>query len=222
MRKATICVLVTLALTSHVALAGDVDVQKDGTVSWQAGVDGVGLDCNPDGSFKRLYARADHYVNFPDRAGISKAQTIAEEEAKAHITAFIRQQLASGVMEKQIDEDLSKSSRNVKDGSETISKDTTRTIVENVTKMSSSASQGTLSGVIVLERGYDDKKENAWTVVGVSQKSIAVAHGLAAALNGQQTAVGPQLMDSQAGTNSGNAGNFLHQPSEVRQSKTDW
>ena len=37
--------------------ARDVVIQEDGSTVWQAGVDGVEIEWNPDGSVKRIYSR---------------------------------------------------------------------------------------------------------------------------------------------------------------------
>jgi hypothetical protein len=214
----TIALCGLIAAFSVPALAGDVEIQSDKSVTWQAGVDGVALEFNADGSFKRLYSRADHPVNFPDRAGISKAQTIAEEEAKAHIVSFIKQFVVTGQTTTQVDNDMSKSNRDVTDGKEIISKNITRTIVENVTKFSGSFSNGVISGVIVLERGYDDKKESAYATMGVSAKSISAARGLSDMLNGDPAAADTSAPKAPPVDN----GVFKRQDSEARKSNTDW
>jgi len=43
--------------SSPVGLAGDATVQNDGSVTWQAGVDGVEIEWNADGSVRQARSR---------------------------------------------------------------------------------------------------------------------------------------------------------------------
>jgi hypothetical protein len=88
MRNFGLAALLVLA-TAQTAWAGDVVVEADGGTRWQAGIDGVEIEWAPDGSVKRLYSRYGQPVEFADRRGVSGAQTISEEKAKAAIVRFM-------------------------------------------------------------------------------------------------------------------------------------
>ena len=91
--------------------AGEVARQEDGSTVWQAGVDGVEIEWNPDGSVKRIYSRYSTPVEFPDRRGIAKAQIIAEEKAKAGIVRFMEQSVASTRVVTEVQSDLNKATQ---------------------------------------------------------------------------------------------------------------
>ena len=120
-----------------------------------------------DGSFNRIYSRFSQPVNFPDRQGINKAQIIAEEKAKAAIIRFMDQQVASARVVTEVQNDVGQAtlSRGTKQ-EENVQKTSQRQMIESLSEITSSASAGKLRGVIVLERGYDQKEEVAWVKVG--------------------------------------------------------
>jgi hypothetical protein len=162
--------------------AGTVETQSDGSSVWQAGIDGVEIEWSPDGSFNRIYSKFTQSVAFPDQQGIGKSQTIAEEKAKAAIIRFMDQQVATARVTAEVQNDMNKSSRTRADGKDEISKTSQRQSIENLTEVTSSAAAGRLRGVIVLERGYDQKAEAVWVKVGVSKKTMASAQSLKNAL----------------------------------------
>ncbi len=84
-----------IVCSNPLAFAGDATIQNDGSVTWQAGVDGVEIEWNADGSVRRIYSRYGTPVEFPDRRGIAKAQIIAEEKAKANIVRIMSQGISS-------------------------------------------------------------------------------------------------------------------------------
>jgi hypothetical protein len=185
-----ICIsLVTAAILSTLAsappsYAGEVTSNPDGTTVWQAGIDGVEIEWAPDGSFDRIYSRVSHPVNFPDRQGITKAQIIAEEKAKAAIIRFMDQRVASARVVAEVQNDMSQATRNRGTRQEEdVQKTSERKMVESLSEITSSASIGKLRGVIILERGYDQKEELAWVKVGVSKKTMGVSDSLHDALS---------------------------------------
>lgn len=162
--------------------AGTVDAQPDGSSVWQAGIDGVEIEWGADGSFNRIYSKFTQPVAFPDRQGITKSQTIAEEKAKAAIIRFMDQQVATARVTTEIQNDMNNSTRKRSDGKDEITKVSQRQMIENLTEVTTSAAAGRLRGVIVLERGYDQKEEAAWVKVGISKKTMASAQNLKDAL----------------------------------------
>lgn len=195
------------------SLAGDADVHADGSVTWQAGVDGVEIEWQPDGSIKRLYSRYSTPVEFADRRGISKAQIIAEEKAKANIIRFMNQSSSSTRIVAEVQSDLNKATQHRETGKEaTVKKVDERTIMESLTEVTTSFATGSLRGVIVLERGYDEKMQEAWVTVGISNKTIAAARGVQSMVNDPPTA-----------KRTGESSEVGLQSGEVRKSKQqDW
>lgn len=207
-----------LLFTGLSAYAGDVSTKPDGSTVWQAGIDGVEIEWGSDGSFNRIYSLFNQPVQFPDRQGITKAQIIAEEKAKAAIIRFIDQQVATARVVTQVDNDIQQATRTQGTGKqESIAKTNQRTMVENLSEITSSAAAGKLRGVIILERGYNKKEEYAWVKVGVSKKTIATSRALKDALRGEHPADTPSGQSKQQGSGISLPG------SEVQKSKQkDW
>jgi hypothetical protein len=200
--KLAIGVLCVAILGMSAAWAGEVKEGADGGAVWQAGIDGVEIEWGSDSSFNRIYSRFAQPVAFPDRQGISKAQIIAEEKAKAAIIRFLDQQIVTGRAVTEVQNDMNQSTR-VKNGdNDTITKTSQRQMVENLSEVTSSFSSGHLRGVIVLERGYDQKEELAWVKVGISRKTMAGADALKNALDRPASANTPSNAAPTAGSNS--------------------
>jgi hypothetical protein len=173
------CALILLALCGATpSFAGTVEAQPDGSSVWQAGIDGVEIEWSPDGSFNRIYSKFTQSVAFPDQQGIAKSQTIAEEKAKAAVIRFMDQQVTTARVTTEIQNDINDSTRTRADGKDEIIKTNQRKMIENLTEVTASTAAGRLRGVIVLERGYDQKAEAAWVKVGISKKTMASAQGL--------------------------------------------
>ncbi len=174
----TITLLTCLIIVS-VGNAGEAILDDKGGITWQAGVDGIEIEWNQDGSMKRLYSRHSVPVEFPDRRGITKAQIIAEEKAKANIIRFINQSATSTRIVAEVQADINKATQNRQTGEKAVIKKVDdRTVIESLTEITTSFASGNLRGVIVLERGYDSKLEEAWIVVGISEKTTAASRGV--------------------------------------------
>ncbi len=210
--------------SSSGAVAGEVSAQPDGAIIWQAGVDGPKIEWNVDGSFRRIFSRYATPVEFPDRRGIYKAQVIAEEKAKAAIIRYLKQYLTSTHTGKEIEDDVEKATRERNTGNNpNFTKTNSRTLVSNLTEVTTSVASGTLRGVVVLEKGYDEKAEEAWAVVGISNDSIRAAEALKGATDpsGERTSSGI-VRGSGRGAHQVNDG-LRAQPSEVRRlDQTNW
>jgi hypothetical protein len=136
--------------------------KPDGGLAWQAGVDGPEIEWNADGTLCRISSRFATPVEFPDRRGVYKAQVIAEEKAKAAIIRYLKQDLTDSRVVKEIDDDLEKATRQRTTGTlPNFTKTNTRTLISTLTEITTSVSSGMLRGVIVLEKGYDEKAEEA-------------------------------------------------------------
>lgn len=188
---------------------GDATVQDDGSTTWQAGVDGVEIVWNPDGSIKKIYSRYAQPVEFADRRGISTAQVIAEEKAKGAVVRFMNQAVTSNRLVTEISTDLNKMTQERETGkAANVKKVDQRTLVTNLTEVTGSFAAGKLKGVIILEKGYDEKAEEAWVAVGISDKTIAAANAVQQMLAAPPSKTGPD--------------DLKKQPSELRKSKQDF
>ena len=189
-------------------MAGEAGVNNDGSVTWQAGVDGVEIDWNPDGSVRRISSRYSTPVEFADRRGVYKAQIVAEEKAKASIIRFLKQSSASTRIVAEVQTDINKATQNRETGEKAIvRKSDERVLIESLTEITASFAAGTLRGVIVLEKGYDEKTQEAWVVVGISDKTLNASRSVNNMLEGNNT--------NSPNASSGDSG-IEKQPSEVR------
>jgi hypothetical protein len=206
---------VVLAFVTQTAWAGDVVRDADGATRWQAGIDGVEIEWAPDGSVRRLYSRYGQPVEFADRRGITGAQTIAEERAKAAIVRFMDQRVASNRVVTEVEADLGKATQERQAGDTQVKKVDQRTLLTSLSEISGSYASGELRGVIVLEKGYDEKTGEAWAVVGISDKTIRAARAV-------KDMNGPKDPEGRAG--SSQPGNPLGlQNGEVRRThQQDW
>lgn len=203
---------ITLLSSFSSAGAGSVDERSDGATVWQAGIDGVEVEWNANGSVKRISSRYGTPVEFGDRRGISKAQIIAEEKAKAAIIRFMDQSVSSTRVATEMQNDLNHATQERETGAKpTVKKVDQRTMLESLTEITTSFASGKLKGVIVLEKGYDDKTDEAWVVVGISDKTIRAARDVRNM--GQEERPAQSAGSDQLGK----------QPSEVRRSnQKDW
>lgn len=209
---AIILQLAGLALST--TAAGDLKAQADGTTVWQAGIDGVEIEWAPDGSINRIYSRGSHDVRIPDRPGMDKAKIIAEEKAKAAIVRFMDQSISSGRVVTEVDSDLQQATRERGDGkADSVSKLDQRTMMESLNEVTSSWSSGTLRGVVVLEKGYDQDNEVAWVKVGISQKTIDTSVSLEKSLSGK---------GSMSSKDSGSSTSAYPGSEVSRTNMTDW
>jgi len=201
---------------SHPAVAGDVKRDAEQEVHWQAGLDGIEIEWGQDGAFNRIYSGFFQPVKFPDRAGISKAQLIAEEKAKAAIVRFMNQEVSSKRLVEQVDTDLETATRTQDGAGDKMSKETKRKMVETLTEITTSYASGKLRGVIILEKGYDEKKAEAWVKVGISRKTMNAAQGLSSAISAGERPAAAAPADAASTSN-------LRQSSEVRKTnQKDW
>jgi hypothetical protein len=168
------------AATLYAALIGaasaqSVEKRPDGTVEWKAGINGVTLEFNPNGGVRRIYSKYSHPVTIADKRGVHTATVIAEEKAKGEIVRFLKQEVATGRVVNEFENTVSKTTQEKAGEGKSISTVDQRTIGQSLTELSSSMASGTLSGVVVLESGYDDKEQEAWVVAGLSEKSMSAA-----------------------------------------------
>jgi hypothetical protein len=138
-------------------------------------VDGLDWDFDAYGNLLAVYSTYTQTVIFPDRQGIRKAQVIAEEKAKAAIVRYMKEHVATGRIVEEIDSTAQTSTQTQTGGKSSLNKESTRKMSESVKEFTGSFAHGTLSGVSVLEQGYNDKTEEAWVKVGYSMRTKAIA-----------------------------------------------
>lgn len=210
-----------LGMTPIAALAEVAATPQEGVV-WQDIDESFKIEWAPDGSMLRISAAFYQPVNFPDRRGIATAQIIAEEKAKARIVRYLSELSSSERKVREINAELETATRKQGNGSgESISKETVRKMETELQEFTRSYASGQLSGVIRLESGYDEKREEAWVRVGMSRKTMHAAKQLKSMLQGNPAGNAPEPMpgtDPAARLPQG-----YRQPSEFRQSmQRDW
>lgn len=212
---------VLLAAAASSPMAGELTTGPANAPLWQAGVDGVEIDWTPEGDFDRIYATFYQTVSVPDRRGISQAQVIAEEKAKAAIVRFLDQSSSTNRLVVEVAKDTEDATNSVttKEGGGGISKEVKRSLLASLTEVTHSYAEGRLRGVIALEKGYDAQKQEAWVKVGMSRRTMNAATSVQKAL-----AAPTAMADStDASPATPTASIEFHQPSEVRQSRqTGW
>ena len=215
------CVVGTIATVFFIGFAhaaSDVKRDTDKDVIWQAGVDGVEIEWDSDGTFKRIYSMFYQPVNFPDRRGINKSQIIAEEKAKAAIVRFMDQEVSSKRFVEQVDKDIETAARSQSEAGDNWNKENHRLMTESLTELTQSSASGRLRGVIALEKGYDEARQEAWVKVGISKKSMLAAQGLSEAVAANKSSETKSASNETSSRQSN-----LRQASEVRRSnQADW
>ncbi len=173
--------------------------------------DGLGVELKFDANGQLLSIKSTffHPVDFPDRRGINKAYIIAEEKAKANIARYMRQVSSSTRTVREVDDSLSKATRNSSGEGTSWSKENTRKVIESLEEVTGSSAQAVLQGVRILERSYDEKSEEAKVVVGINRQSRAGAAQLEQSMNSSNSGSKPN-------STSGEAQAFPAQPSERR------
>jgi hypothetical protein len=227
MKTGLICVLALcgcLGFASTPATAGTAEAQANGSTVWQAGVEGIEIEWNADGTVKRISSKFSTPIEFADRRGISKAQIIAEEKAKAAIIRFLNQSVSSTRVVAEVQNDVNKAVQERQTGAAAkVNKVDERTLIENLTEVTTSFAKGALRGVIILEKGYDSKTEEAWVVVGISDKTIAATRGVRQMQTAPQSTSPPMPDGATQSTQPLPEDALRNQPSEVRRSnQKDW
>lgn len=170
---------------------------------------GVELKFDKDGALLSLKSTQSHPVEFPDRRGISKAYTIAEEKAKANIARFKKQMTSSTRLVDEGDASESNSNRSKSNTGETWSKENTRKVNESLREITQSSTSMLLEGVRVIGQSYDEKKEEVTVVVGINKQSVQAAKQIGDSFGQPQSTSNAQS----------NNGPFPSAGSEKRQAK---
>lgn len=208
------------SVARHAAIALALAAVPAGQVAAQAAantlsLDGLEIEFDANGDWSRMYSTYRQPVSFPDRVGLRKAYTIAEEKGKAQIIRFMQENVSSERLVEEVNKEVQQAARSQANGKESISRNTQREMVESVKEFTRSYSAGTLRGVTVLEQGYDEKAEEVWVKIGLSRRSAALGQQL------QQDLANPRAAKPKgnAGPDSMEAGPPIKQGSEVRSRK---
>jgi hypothetical protein len=204
---AVCCLAGTFCLTANAQIA--TGLSPDSTAHVTDNGLGVELKFDKDGALLSLKSTQSHPVEFPDRRGISKAYTIAEEKAKANIARFKKQMTSSTRLIDEGDASESNSSRSKSNTGETWSKENTRKVNESLREITQSSTSMLLEGVRVIGQSYDEKKEEVTVVVGINKQSVQAAKQ-----------IGDSFGQPQSTSNApSNNGPFPSSGSEKRQAK---
>jgi hypothetical protein len=141
-------------------------------------LDGLEIEFDASGAWTRMYSMYRQPVSFPDRVGLRKAYTIAEEKGKAQIIRFMQENVTSERLIEEVNTEVQQATRNQSGGNESMSRTTQREMVESVKEFTRSYSAGTLRGVTVLEQGYDEKAEEVWVKIGLSRRTAGLGQQL--------------------------------------------
>ena len=192
-------------ITALVAFAPAVAAQTD---VFELPLQGIQIESGANGEWERIYATGVQPVEFPDRRGITTAQRIAEQRAKAEIVKFFDQEMSAETIVSEMEATTQVSTRQLGSSGESFGKESQRVLATSLSEVLRSYSSSTLRGVMVLESGYEEASEEAWVKVGISRGSLAMA----SAARSDMTAGGQTLTGAQAA----GAGQVVTQPTEVR------
>jgi hypothetical protein len=159
------------------------------TVTFELPVQGITVEAGPDGRFDRLYATGVAPVDFNDRRGIAAGQRLAELRAKAELIKFLGERMSDETIASELETTSEVSSRTLV-GSESRERTLKRTVARTISQILRTRTEGALTGVQVLEAGYDETREEAWVKVGFSRTSIALSSEVRRALNNNSGPVG--------------------------------
>lgn len=201
------CLTATFSLSANAQIATGLSADSTAYVT-DNGL-GVELKFDKDGALLSLKSTQSHPVELPDRRGISKAYTIAEEKAKANIARFKKQMTSSTRVVDEGDSSESNSKRSKSNAGETWSKESTRKVNESLREITASSAGMLLEGVRVIGQSYDEKKEEVTVVVGFNKQSVHAAKQIGSTFGQPSLTNGAPL----------NNGSFPSVGSEKRQAK---
>lgn len=173
-RWSDVCKAVGILLAS-LLLASDVSSEAErlasGGVRWTGGENGVEILWHDDGNVDVIRST---YLQTPKssiRSDIASAMIIAEEKAKANLVRFFEQEVSTKStiitkIESEVSAARKTSEHNDHDESSGI------TITETLTEITSSFARGNISGIFVLDQGYDAKSKQVWVVIGMNERTI--------------------------------------------------
>jgi hypothetical protein len=176
MKKIAGLLFMALGLPVMLTAHANTDVEiKGNEVSLQDDIIGVEVKLDPSGKLLSAISSYSHPVDFPDRRGINKAYIIAEEKAKAQLVRFVSQEVTTSRVVNEIDNAVENASRQRGDKGSSWSKSNAREIRESLTEMSGSNASGTLRGLRILSKEYNEKAEEVTVIVGLNKQSQSAA-----------------------------------------------
>lgn len=174
-------------------------------------IQGITVSIDGNGTWQKIFATGVQPVEFPDRRGINTAQKIAEQRAKAEIIRFFQQDVTSETVMKELESTSQTSNQLQGSSGAAFSKESQRALATSLSETIRSFSSGTLRGLVVLEVGYDDKREEAYVKVGISRKSIGLSANIKEDIENPDRDAGVHCnKDCESGSG------ILKAPSEVR------
>jgi len=176
-----------LSLTLSAQANTDVEIRGNEVVL-QDDIVGVEVKLDPSGKLLSAISSYSHPVDFPDRRGINKAYIIAEEKAKAQLVRFVSQEVSTSRVVSEIDSAVENASRQRGDKGSSWSKNNSREIRESLSEMSGSNASGTLRGLRILSKEYNEKAEEVTVVVGLNKQSQSAAGQLGSSNNSSKAA----------------------------------
>lgn len=135
-------------------------------------LDGLEIEFDERGDWNRMYSTYRQPVSFPDRVGLRKAYTIAEEKGKAQIVRFMQENVRSERLIDEVNRESQSATRTQNGKVDATSRTIQREMVESVREFTRSYSEGVLRGITVIEQGFDEKAEEVWVKIGLSRRSV--------------------------------------------------
>ena len=180
-------------------------------------LDGLEIEFDASGDWSRMYSTYRQPVSFPDRVGLRKAYTIAEEKGKAQIIRFMKENVTSERLVEEVTKESQTAVRKQNGKTESVDRTTQREMVESVKEFTRSYSEGVLRGVTIMEQGFDEKNEEVWVKIGLSRATAQLGAKLK---NDLADPKGPPKAGGNAGNQSADSSaSSLKQGSEVRTRK---
>lgn len=171
-RTQAVTLLLLSPIVSSVTAQQSVAPPVRGTIA--LALDGLDIEFDDTGNWVRMSSTYRQPVNFPDRAGLRRAYTIAEERGKAQIIRYFEENVTSERVIQEVNSEVQTAQRTQVGGSSEVTRTTQRKMVESITEFTRSYSRGTLRGVTIIEQGYDEAAEEVWVKIGLSRASVSI------------------------------------------------
>jgi hypothetical protein len=101
-------------------------------------------------------------------------------------------------------------------------------MVETLVEITGSVASGQLRGVIILEKGYSEDRQEVWVKVGISKKTSAVSKALEDLTKDGEASANPKSTECDQNSSvecsaAKRESNPLAQPSEsIKRDQSDW
>lgn len=194
-----IVTLLIMVSTQALSAVQPLKITDAGSVQWNTGLTGVSVYFDNDGNIDKITSVYRHPVMVADTRGINKARIIATEKAKALIVRFIKESISTTKVIEEIQNDIGNTTQTGSGETAQISSTVTRQMIESVTEITTSSAQGLLSGVIVLEAGYDADTQEVIVTVGMSKNTMKAAGSIDTFLNSTNSTQSNEGSESSSG-----------------------